>query len=92
MGTRTNPAAAFLIDRKTGKQGAFAPEVRDVEVTVFAVIPEYHQAKVETKDGRQYAITRHTKGVQPETLREGQHLMCTVTLTLPRVLSARVVD
>lgn len=90
-------ATALAPKRKPGTRGkpahdgrAVKPELREIEATVLALIPQYQQAKVETKDGHQYAITRHTKGVQLENLHKGQHLVCTVTVKLPRVVAARV--
>jgi len=64
----------------------------EIEVAVFALIPEYHQVKVRALDGRQYAITRHTAGVNLDQLREGQRLLCNVTKNLPRVLSAQILE
>lgn len=61
---------------------------RQVEATVVAVIPEYHQAKLRADDGNTYAVTSRTKGVTFGALRKGQHLRLLVTLShLPKVLS-----
>lgn len=70
---------------------ADASDVRDVLATVIAVIPEIMQAKVMTKNGFRYSITRRTPGVDVAKLCEGQQLMCTVTMRLPRLLYARMV-
>ena len=66
-------------------------EAREVDAVVFALIPEYGQVKVRDADGRVYAITRKTQGVDLDALREGQHVRCTVTRKLPRVLIVRAV-
>lgn len=67
-------------------------ETRQVDATVVAVIPEFHQAKVRDGNGHLYAITPRTCGVDLLSLREGQVVRCTVTLKLPRVLSAEVIS
>jgi hypothetical protein len=62
---------------------------RAVEATVIAVLPDYRQVRVKTADGYQYAITANTPGVDWHELREGQHILCTVTTSLlPIVLEA----
>ena len=66
-------------------------ETRQVDATVVAVIPEFHQAKIRDGEGRLYAITSMTSGVDLLSLREGQIVRCTVTIKLPRVLNAEVV-
>lgn len=65
-----------------------AGDTRCVEVTVVALIPEFHQVVVRDGDGHQYALTRKTQGIDLAALRVGQRVMCTVTRTLPRVLAA----
>ena len=66
-------------------------ETQQVDATVVAVIPEFHQVKVRDGEGHLYAITSRTSGVGLLSLREGQIVRCVVTLKLPRVLSAEVV-
>jgi hypothetical protein len=66
-------------------------DVREVDATVVALVPEFHQAKIRSGDGHLYAITKMTRGVQLESLREGQHVRCLVTVRLPRVLTAEVI-
>jgi hypothetical protein len=60
---------------------------RQVDATVIALIPEYHQAKIRADDGQTYAINERTPGISFSSLRKGQHLRCVVTLKLPRVLT-----
>ena len=63
---------------------------RIIETTVFAVLSDFQQVRVRTEDGHQYAITAKTPGVDWQTLREGQRMMCTMTTSLlPMVLHAR---
>ena len=65
---------------------------REVEVRVFALLPEFNQARVRTTDGSEfeYAITRHTRGVRVADLQEGQRLLCIVTPPPERIESARL--
>ena len=72
-----------------GKKDVFSEE-HQVEATVLVLVPEYHLVKVQSQDGHQYSLTRHTRGVNLADLHEGQKLLCTVTRRLPRVLTARV--
>jgi hypothetical protein len=67
------------------------PETREVEATVVALIPQYRQAKIRAQDGFLYSITERTLGVRLAALREGQRVRATVTIALPRVLSAHVI-
>lgn len=67
-------------------------QTRQVLVTINAVIPEFSQARARDAAGHEYAITRKTEGVELESLREGQSLICTVTIKWPRVLRARLVQ
>lgn len=67
-------------------------QTRQVLVTINAVIPEFHQATARDATGQQYAITSRTEGIELESLREGQSLLCTVTIELPRVLRATLVQ
>ena len=60
------------------------------EVTVLAVVPEFHLAKVAAPHGRHFSITRHTVGLQPDDLREGQPVSCLATRRLPRVVRAQL--
>lgn len=66
-------------------------ETRQVDATVVAVIPEFHQVRVRDGEGHLYAITSRTSGVDLLSLREGQIVRCVVTLKLPRVVRAEVV-
>jgi hypothetical protein len=63
-------------------------ECCQIEVYVTALIPEFQQVKVKDYEGRQYALTERTAGVDLQGLRQGQRLVCTVTRILPRVLQA----
>jgi hypothetical protein len=67
-----------------------AADNRQVDVTVLALIPTYHQVEVRAEDGSRYSLTRHTQGIDLAELHEGQRLRCTVTVRLPRVLNAQV--
>lgn len=67
-------------------------ETHTVRAVVVALVPEYNQAMVLDGEGRQYSITRKTRGIDLATLREGQEVECTVTVHLPRVLAAAAVD
>lgn len=64
---------------------------RQVEATVIALVPEYHQVKVRDAGGHIYALTRKTDGIDLGSLHEGQRIVCTVTRKLPRVLTATTV-
>jgi hypothetical protein len=55
---------------------------RVVETAVVALIPEYHQVKVQDDDGHQYVLTRKTEGIDLAALHEGQRIVCTVTQKL----------
>lgn len=74
--------------RRQGTSSEDAGETRRVETVVVALIPEYRQVKVRDGDGHLYALTRKTQGVDLAALHEGQRIVCTVTLKLPRVLTA----
>lgn len=63
-------------------------ETRCVDATVYALIPEFHQVRVRDSKGRSYVLTRKTRGIDLTSLREGQRVVCTVTVHLPRVVSA----
>ncbi len=65
-------------------------DLESVEAVVVALIPEFHQVKVRGFDGRLYTLTRATKGIELDKLHEGDKVRCTVTVKLPRVLSASV--
>lgn len=66
---------------------------RKVTATVFAVLPEFKQARIESPDGWHYAITDKTPGINWGGLREGQQVECTVTTTdLPRVIDVRILE
>jgi hypothetical protein len=66
-------------------------EIREVQTTVIALIPEYHQVKVRDDTGALYTLTRKTFGIELRDLYVGQRVLCTVTNKLPRVLSAEIV-
>ena len=76
-----------------GQQSGFAGDdgTVQVEAVVLALIPAYHQVKVRDAAGHLYTLTHKTLGVDLASLREGQHVLCTVTRRLPRVLIAAVV-
>jgi len=83
---------AFSLNSRRAQTGSEdAGETRRVETVVVALIPEYHQVKVRDGDGRIYALTRKTEGVDLAALQEGQRVVCTVTRKLPRVLTAAAV-
>ena len=77
-------------DAPLGREPRKEDKTRQIDGTVVAVIPDYHQAKVKDSDGHLYAITEHTAGLSAKSLREGQKVRCTVTLRFPRVLSAEL--
>jgi hypothetical protein len=88
VGPRDTPTAEegrrYLEDKFEAEAGA-----RTVKATVFAVLSDVRQVRVKTADGYQYAITENTPGVDWHELREGQHILCTVTTSqLPIVLEA----
>jgi hypothetical protein len=85
-GSRVQASAA----RDGDSRAADGEDFRQVEATVFALIPEYHQVKVRARDGHVYSLTERTRGVRLDALREGQRLACKVTRRLPRVVSAEV--
>lgn len=65
-------------------------KTRLVTAKVVAVLTELKQVRVETDDGRQYAITENTPGINWRLLNQGQWVECVVTTSaLPRVLEAR---
>jgi hypothetical protein len=64
---------------------------RVVETVVVALVPEYRQVKVRDREGRLYALTSKTAGVELAELHEGQRVVCTVTRKLPRVLTAAAI-
>ncbi|MCK7500319.1 MAG: hypothetical protein MZW92_66030 [Comamonadaceae bacterium] len=68
-------------------------ETAVVDVTVFAnLFPDWGQVRVATVDGKWYVITPETPGVQAQTLREGQRLRCEVSVRVPKVLFAELLD
>lgn len=76
-------------DERTG--GDDNEQTRQVLLTIYALIPEFRQARARDAAGYQYAITSRTEGIELESLREGQSLICTVTIKWPRVLRASIV-
>ena len=85
-GSSAQPSAARDRDSRACDEEDF----RQVEATVFALIPEYHQVKVGTRDGHVYSLTERSRGVRLDALREGQRLAGKVTRRLLRVVSAEV--
>lgn len=83
--------------KSTGPHGAGesgstgGDETHEVDTVVFALIPEFQQVKVRDREGRFYALTSKTRGVDLLALYEGQRIVCVVTRTLPRVVHAQVV-
>jgi hypothetical protein len=73
----------------TPKRGV---ETRRVEARVVAVLPEYHQAELETADGHRYALTEHTPGIRLSEVKKDQQWRCLVTVRLPRVLQAELIN
>lgn len=61
-----------------GEFGDNQEPCRFVEATVIALIPEFKQVRVESKDGYQYAITAKTAGIDFDELQVGQSLRMTV--------------
>src|SRR5690349_10946947 len=62
-----------------------------IEGEVIGVTPSFHQAQVETPDGRAYALTFRTPGISIEAVREGQRYRCLVTRRLAKVLRAELI-
>ena len=78
-----------VVDRDGRPEAAAGVRVRG---TVFALIPEYSQAKVRTSNGDQLSITRRTAGVPFEQLSDGQDVELTISAdAFPRVLSVSIV-
>jgi hypothetical protein len=88
---------AYEVDEVTRKwfvQGKFktARRLQDacaINAVVTAGVNQAGEVKVRSEDGREYAITRHTIGVTPETLQLGMRVECLVT-SLRRVLGASI--
>ncbi len=79
------------MQRQADKSGG--GRIRTTTATVFAVLPEFKQVRVEAPDGMRYAITDKTPGIDWHGLREGQQIECTFTTTdLPRVIEARLLE
>ena len=55
-------------------------EVRRIKATVIALIAGGQRAILQAEDGRVYAVTGRTIGVDLSALREGQCIACTVTV------------
>lgn len=66
------------------------PESRTVRAKVSCVVNEYGVTYCRTEEGQQYAIIDRTPGVRREELVEGTELELEVTLTLPRILRAKL--
>ncbi|WP_300658248.1 hypothetical protein [Hydrogenophaga sp.] len=70
----------------TGEEGY--ETTHQIDVIVYAMVPEFNLAMARASDGHTFAITRKTSGIDLDSLKEGQRLACTVTVRLPRVLTA----
>lgn len=62
-----------------------------IEGEVIGIAPSFHQAQVETPDGRAYALTFRTPGISIDAVREGQRYRCLVTRRLAKVLRAELI-
>lgn len=92
---KTSRSASNVASVSPGHERTNSEDAGDtlcLEVTVVALIPEFHQAKVRDDDGHLYALTHKTKGVDLAALQVGQRVVCTVTRKLPRVLTAAAVE
>ncbi len=70
-----------------------AIETFEVHARVIAVVPKYDLAiALSLEDFWQLGITRRTKGVCLDDVREGQVYLLTVTCRLPRVLHAQIIE
>lgn len=82
----------------TGKRASINPDLSadpdeetcEIEARVIALLLEFGQVKI--SDGHHYSIIRYTRGVDMSALKVGMRLHCIVTIRLPRVLFARVLD
>lgn len=68
------------------------PDAHEVNLTVFALIPEYRLAMTRDAEDRQYSVTRKTPGIKVDELQVGMRLRCVVTTRLARILSGKVVE
>ncbi len=90
--THLQTSCLVSVPARSGESGSRGGDkARKVEAVVFALIPEFDQVKVRDGEGRVYALTRKTRGIDLLALHEGQRIVCTVTRKLPRVLSAEAV-
>lgn len=64
-------------------------EVKTIRAEVIAVIPEYEQACCETDLGYRYSITRHSRGLRWNDVKEGDTVELDVTVRFPRIIEAR---
>lgn len=68
------------------------PDAHEVDLTVFALIPEYSLAMTRDVRDHQYSVTRKTPGIKVDELRVGMRLRCVVTTRLARIPSGEVVE
>lgn len=80
-----------MVHDTLGREPRKEDKTREIDGTVVALVPAYHQAKVKDGEGHLYAITEQTAGLKPQFLRMGQKVRCTVTLRFPRVIRAELV-
>jgi hypothetical protein len=92
VGNQLNSSSDLTTGKVATASGTADSNESEVLCTVIAVIPELMQARVMTTNGFRYALTRKTPGINVTELVEGQQVACTVSIRLPRVLSARVVS
>ena len=68
------------------------PDAHEVDLTVFAVIPEYSLAMTRDADDHQYSVASKTPGIKVDELQVGMRLRCVVTTRLARILGGQVVE
>lgn len=64
-------------------------ETRFLETVVIALVPEIRLVVVTDAEGRHYAITRRTQGVDCTSLQEGKKILCEVSARTGVVVSAK---
>ena len=62
-----------------------------IEGEIIGVTPSFHQAQIETPDGRAFALTFRTPGIAIDAVRQGQRYRCLVTRRLAKVLRAELI-
>ena len=61
--------------------------------TVFANLqPDFDLAYLRTHDGHQYVFNRNTPGIKLDSVKENQQYKCLVTIDVPKVLHAELID